>query len=130
MKRELQMEPEFLDTLPENCTGGERVNGIAKPEILDVAALLALTVPAPSMLVENMISSSGASLMFGAPKSNKTLAAVQIGISVAANNAVFDYYNVIEPGPVLMVEQDDPPALRASRRFSSGHLYPLPVFRS
>jgi hypothetical protein len=85
-----------------------RANGSAKPEVLDVAALLALPVSAPSMLVENFVPSAGASLMFGAPKSNKTLVAVQIGIAVAANRPVFDYYRVLESGPVMMVEQDDP----------------------
>jgi RecA-family ATPase len=46
--------------------------------------------------------------MFGAPKSNKTLLAVQMAIAVASGNPLFDYYRVLTPGPVLLVEQDDP----------------------
>ena len=79
-----------------------------RPSVLSVADLLALDVSPPSMLVENILPSAGATLMFGAPKSNKTLLAVQTGIAVASGHSLCDYYRVIEPGAVLMVEQDDP----------------------
>jgi RecA-family ATPase len=49
-----------------------------------------------------------ATLMLGAPKSNKTLLAVQTGIAVASGHPLCDRYRVIELGAVLMVEQDDP----------------------
>jgi hypothetical protein len=80
----------------------------ARPSVLSVADLLALDVSPPSMLVENILPSAGATLMFGAPKSNKTLLAVQTGIAVASAHPLCDHYRVIEPGAVLMVEQDDP----------------------
>jgi hypothetical protein len=79
-----------------------------KPQILSVADLLALQVPPPSMLVESILPGSGATLIVGAPKSNKTLLSVQIGIAVASGSPVCDYYRVLQAGPVLMVEQDDP----------------------
>jgi hypothetical protein len=60
------------------------------------------------MLVENFLPAAGATLMFGAPKSNKTLFAVQIAIAVASGSAVCDYYRVLHRGAVLVVEQDDP----------------------
>jgi len=78
------------------------------PRILSVADLLALQVPPPSMLVESIVPGSGATLLVGAPKSNKTLLSVQIGIAVASGNPVCEYYRVLQAGPVLMVEQDDP----------------------
>src|SRR5260370_12554289 len=83
-------------------------NTSGKPVVLNVAELLALDTPAPSMLIEKNLPSTGATLMFGAPKSNKTLFAVQTGIAVASNHPLCDYYRVLDPGPVLMVEQDDP----------------------
>ena len=83
-------------------------NGAARPEVLNVADLLALVVRPPSMLVDGLIPAAGATLMFGAPKSNKTLLAVQIGIAVASGHALCDQYRVIESGAVLMLEQDDP----------------------
>jgi len=79
-----------------------------RPSVLSVADLLALEVSPPSMRVENILPSAGATLMFGAPKCNKTLLAVQMGIAVASAHPLCDYYRVIEPGAVLMVEQDDP----------------------
>jgi hypothetical protein len=80
----------------------------AQPSVLSVADLMALEVAPPSMLIEGFLPGSGASLMFGAPKSNKTLLAVQMAIAVASGNPLFDYYRVLRPGPVLLVEQDDP----------------------
>src|SRR5579864_3021886 len=85
-----------------------KASGAAKPEVLNVADVLALKVSAPSMLIDNTLPSTGATLMFGAPKSNKTLLAVQTGIAVASAHALCDYYRVLQPGPVLLVEQDDP----------------------
>ena len=85
MRRELQTEPE-LDALPSNGKGhheGDR-RPAREPLVMDVATLLALQAPAPSMLIENMIPERGASLIVGAAKSNKTLLAVQMGISVAS----------------------------------------------
>lgn len=79
-----------------------------KPQVLSVAELLALQVPPPSMLVESIVPGRGATLIVGAPKSNKTLLSVQIGIAVASGSPVCDYYRVLHPGPALMVEQDDP----------------------
>jgi hypothetical protein len=83
-------------------------NAAPHPSVLTVADMLALDVSPPSMLVESILPSTGATLMFGAPKSNKTLLAVQTGIAVASGHPLCDYYRVVEPGAVLMVEQDDP----------------------
>jgi len=78
------------------------------PAVLSVADLMALEVAPPAMLIDGFLPGSGASLMFGPPKSNKTLLAVQMAVAVASGNALFDYYRVLTPGPVMMVEQDDP----------------------
>lgn len=105
MKHELQVEPEFIETLPENGMGR---NGNALPAVLSVADLLALNTPAPAMLVENIVPVGGASLIVGAAKVNKTLIAVQMGIAEASGNPFLENYKVLRPGPVLIVEQDDP----------------------
>ena len=109
MRRELQTEPE-LDALPSNGKGhheGDR-RPAREPLVMDVATLLALQAPAPSMLIENMIPERGASLIVGAAKSNKTLLAVQMGISVASGTPFLDNYRVLQSGPVFILEQDDP----------------------
>lgn len=79
-----------------------------QPTVLSVADLMALDVAPPSMLIDGLLPGAGASLMFGAPKSNKTLLAVQMAIAVASGHPLFDYYRVLNAGPVLMVEQDEP----------------------
>jgi hypothetical protein len=81
---------------------------IAEPQVLSVADLQALDIPAPSMLIEDVISDRGASLIVGAPKSNKTLLAVQMGIAVASGNPFLENYQILQSGPVLILEHDDP----------------------
>jgi AAA domain len=83
-------------------------SGSKRPNILSVSDVLALDVPPPSLLIENLLPAAGATLIFGAPKSNKTLVAIQAGIAVASAHSFLDFYRVLEPGPVLLVEQDDP----------------------
>jgi hypothetical protein len=78
------------------------------PLVLDLAGILALDVREASMLVERTLPAAGASLMVGAAKSGKTLNATQIAIAVASGQPLYGYYRVLQPGPVLMVEQDDP----------------------
>ena len=71
---------------------------------------MALDVPEPGMLIEGMIPRRGASLIVGASKSGKTLLAAQAAIAVASGTPLFQNYRVIAPGPVMMIEQDDPDA--------------------
>src|SRR5665213_270298 len=99
MKREIIAASE-LAALPENGVGNRGNSG---PRVLDVADLLALDTPAPSMLVENWLPERGASLIVGAAKANKTLIAVQIGIAVATGNPFLENYRILRPGPVLIL---------------------------
>jgi hypothetical protein len=96
---------EFLDSW---ATSENDHHAAAAPQVLNVADVLALDAPAPSMLIEQIIPERGASLIVGAAKSNKTLLAVQIGIAVASGNPFLENYPVLRAGPVLIVEQDDP----------------------
>ena len=60
------------------------------------------------MLIEGVRSSAGANLIVGAAKSGKTLEAVQEGIAIASGSPLFGFYRILNPGPVLFIEQDDP----------------------
>lgn len=79
-------------------------------QVLSVSDLLALDIAIPEMLIENIIPMRGASLINGASKSGKTLVAAQAAIAVASGTALFGQYRVLQSGPVLMIEQDDPAA--------------------
>ena len=79
----------------------------ALPQILSAADLLGLDVPTPDMLIDRIVPMRGASLIVGAAKSGKTLLAVQMALAVASGRALFGVYTIQEPGPTLIIEQDD-----------------------
>jgi hypothetical protein len=61
------------------------------------------------MLIENLLPIPGAILVIGAHKSGKTALAVQIALHVASGYALFEgQFAVLDPGPVLIIERDDP----------------------
>ena len=85
------------------------VNAATKtPRVLNVAEILALKVSKPESLIDGILPATGASLIVGAPKSGKTLAAVQMAIAVAAGSGLYGRHKITKPGPVLVVEKDDP----------------------
>ena len=105
--------PEQVQAAEEQLRNAGKLKGngtgsASGPRVLGVADLLALDTPAPSMLIENIVPERGASLIVGAAKTNKTLIAVQMAIAEASGNPFLENYEVLRPGPVLMVEQDDP----------------------
>jgi AAA domain len=69
---------------------------------------MALKVEPHVDLIENFVPGRGASLIFGTPKSNKTLLSVQAAIAVASGKMFLGYYKVRKAGPVLILSQDDP----------------------
>jgi hypothetical protein len=83
-------------------------SGNPLPKVLGVRELLALDVSEARMLIDGVIPAAGASLIVGAAKCGKTLNAVQIAIAVASGEALYGNYRVLESGPTLIVEQDDP----------------------
>ncbi len=72
----------------------------------------------------------GATLAVGPSKTGKTLLAVQQALAVASGKPLFENYKTLMPGPVLIVEQDDPAgaASIAAIRKRSGHPAGLPLF--
>jgi hypothetical protein len=79
-----------------------------QPRVMGVAEVLALNVPTTTMLIESMVTIPGASLIVGASKAGKSILAVQMAIAIASGHALFDNYRVLEPGPAMLVEEDDP----------------------
>jgi AAA domain len=104
------------------ASGSESCDGV--PSVLTVADLLALEVPSDQMLIEGIVPLRGASLMPGAPKSGKTLFAVQAAIAVASGTPFLNNYRVTQ-GPVMMIEQDDPAAKASVSTILK--LSPIPV---
>lgn len=109
MRVEINAELE-LDSLSPSWIGDSAgTDSTPKPpRVLSVEDILKLDIPEASMLIEGIVPAAGASLIVGAAKSGKTLDAVQKAISVASGVPLYGYYRVLTPGPVLVVEQDDP----------------------
>lgn len=80
------------------------------PRVIDCAALLRIETPVEEMLFDDgyPLPMRGAILKVGASKTGKTLLAVQECVAIASGRPLFGHYKVRHPGPVLIVEKDDP----------------------
>jgi hypothetical protein len=67
-----------------------------------------LAIPKPELLIEDCIPRRGATLFTGVQKIGKTVLSTQFAIAVARGKPLFDNYRVLEKGPVMVIEQDDP----------------------
>jgi hypothetical protein len=76
------------------------------PVIENLDDLLDRQIPMPDELVKGIVVRPGVNMIVGSPKVGKTLLGVQMAMSVAAGQHLFDYYNV-QQAPALIVEQDD-----------------------
>jgi hypothetical protein len=88
--------------------GREEQAGSA-PRILTCGDLLKLEIPPAKMLFDGYpVPAHGLSLTVAPPKAGKTVLGVQQAIAIATGRDLFDAYRVLESGPVLIVEVDDP----------------------
>lgn len=87
--------------------------------VLTLGELNNIVTSEPAVLIEKMIPAPGASLVSGPAKSCKTILAVQMGLSVATGQALFGNYKVCSPGPVLMIENDDPGGIQSIKQILS-----------
>jgi len=98
---------------------------VEPPVGLTVDDLLALPTPARHMLIETVLPTPGGMLLVGSHKTGKTVAAVQMAISVASGQAFMGLYKVPKSGAVIIVEQDDPAGDLAVRDYLK--VSPIPV---
>jgi hypothetical protein len=103
----LSAEP-LSDVLARVAVEIERLSASGRSvETFDVEGLLARDVQPAKMLIEAILPGPGAVLLVGTHKSGKTVLAVQMSIAIASGHAFLDNYAIQEPGPVLVLEQDD-----------------------
>jgi RecA-family ATPase len=105
-----------IEALSQKWNSAAAESFAVSPTVLSVAEILALDVPEPGMLIEGMVPMRGASLVVGAAKSGKTLLAAQVAIAVASRTALFQNYRVLQPGAVMLIEQDDPAATASMKQ--------------
>ena len=74
----------------------------------------------------------GCTLKFGPSRGGKTVLAIQELLAVASGKPLFDYYRVLKPGAVMIVEMDDPAGADAIapivQRFASKSELPIHTF--
>lgn len=111
-----------------NTRAAEKIpNGAIKtpPKVLTVEQILAVKRSKPKMLIESLIPIPGAVLISGPQKSGKTVLAVQAAIAVASGRPLMDNFRIIEPGPVLFIEQDDPAGAASIQEYLNASLTPV-----
>jgi hypothetical protein len=95
---------------PPEPAGKWKPNGHAAPVVLSCAEILRIATPPSDTLFDDgyPLPARGLTLKVGAPKSGKTLLAVQEALAIARGQPLFDYYRTRKQGAVMIVEQDDP----------------------
>lgn len=86
----------------------------AKPEPTRLFELLASVKP-PKWLVENIWAEASCGFIAGQPKSYKSWCALDLAFSVATGVEFLNYFPVVNPGPVLYIQEEDPAAVLKTR---------------
>jgi len=107
-----------LETLVSLCEQGcseppeqvKKANGHALPIVMCCAEVLEIQASPAETLFEDgyPLPAHGLTLKVGAPKSGKTVLAIQEALAVALGRPLFDYYRVTKQGSVMIIAQDDP----------------------
>jgi hypothetical protein len=104
-----EVRERFEGPLPERQEAQQDRQRHEQPRVLDCAELLDLETGVEKTLFDGYpLPARGLTLKVGAARSGKTVLAVQEAVAIARGKALFDYYNVVDSGPVMIVEQDDP----------------------
>jgi hypothetical protein len=98
---------------------------VKRPIGLSVDEILKLKAPERKMLVESLVSTPGALMLYGAQKAGKTILATQIAIAIASGQPLMGNYRVCQKGPVIFVEKDDPAGALSIRDYLKAS--PIPV---
>lgn len=69
----------------------------------------------PEMLVRDVLTKGKVGFIAGEPKSWKSWAAIDLVLSIATGARFLDYFDVLEPGPVLYIQEEDDPSTVKSR---------------
>lgn len=75
----------------------------------------------PGWLVEGWWSNNSHGMLAGEPKTYKSVIATEIAVSVASGYPMWDKYKVIKPGPVLYVQEENPPWIVQDRMVKIAH---------
>lgn len=69
----------------------------------------------PHWLVKNLLTQGASGFIGGEPKCYKSWIGLDLALSVASGSPFLGHFEVMDPGPVLYVQEEDPPVLVKQR---------------
>lgn len=85
------------------------------------AQFLGRPMVGPGWLIEGWWSNNSHGMLAGEPKTYKSVIATEIAISVASGYPMWDKYKVVKPGPVLYIQEENPPWIVQDRMMKIAH---------
>jgi hypothetical protein len=73
------------------------------------ASFMALEIPEPKWLIEDVWTAGSHGIIGGEPKTSKTGLAIAMGVSIASGRKFLGKFPVHTPGPVLVVQEENAP---------------------
>jgi hypothetical protein len=89
------------------------------------ASFMALELPEPKWLIEDIWTANSHGIIGGDPKTSKTGLAMAMCMSVASGKPLFNRYRVHTPGPVLAVQEENAPWMMQDRMRKLARYYGL-----
>jgi hypothetical protein len=78
-----------------------------RPSLMSMAEAFKDIKP-PKWLIEGCLTEGAVGFIAGQPKSYKSWCGLDMALSVSTGSDFLDYFRVLEPGPVLYIQEEDP----------------------
>ena len=88
----------------------------AKAATLQRADILLLNIEPPKWLVKDILTEGGLGFIAGEPKSFKSWFGLDLAISVSSGARFLNHFDVLRPGPVMYLQEEDSAIIVKSRR--------------
>jgi hypothetical protein len=97
-----------------------KLEGTAEAELVDRPAperlgFLLKTIKKPKYIVKDILTEGACGFIAGEPKSYKSWLGLDLAFSVATGADFLGHFRVVDPGPVLYIQEEDPPATLKNR---------------
>lgn len=98
----------------ENENTDDEEDGIDRPEPERLGFLLK-NIKKPKYIIKDILTEGACGFIAGEPKSYKSWCAMDMAFSVASGADFLGHFKVTDPGPVLYIQEEDPPATLKNR---------------
>lgn len=87
---------------------------VPRPDPVRLGELLK-NIKKPKYLVKDILTQGACGFIAGEPKSYKSWLGLDLAFSIATGADFLNHFKVIDPGPVLYIQEEDPPATLKNR---------------